>query len=324
MLYLCIDKSYVMTLVQLEYIIAVDTYGSFVAAAEHCYVTQPTLSMQIQKLEESLGAKLFDRSVQPVVPTEIGRKVIYQARVVLAESRKIKDIVQDDTGLLSGDLKIGVIPTVAPYLLPNVLPLLKEMYPSLNIYIWEYTTNKIIKLLKNGTLDCGILSTPLNDYEIREDSLFYETFVAYISKDSDLIDKVFLKSTDIVDEKLWLLNEGHCMRGQVLNICNYRQFHSAESVVEYNTGSIETLKRMVDINGGLTILPELSIQYYTEEELENIRYFKSPEPVREISLVTPHVYAKKSMIDALKRMILEFIPEKFKSKKKKDLMAFDL
>lgn len=313
-----------MTLVQLEYIIAVDTYGSFVAAAEKCFVTQPTLSMQIQKLEESIGVKIFDRSIQPVVATEIGRKIILQARRILTESKKINDIIQDDNGELSGELRIGIIPTVAPYLLPHIIPAYMERYPKLKIQIWEYTTNKIVRLLKNGTLDCGILSTPLNDDEIHETPIFYETFVAYVSETSPLFQKVHVSPDDMAKEKLWLLNEGHCMRGQVLNICNYRQFSGIGQTIEYNTGSIETLKSMVDINGGLTILPELSIQYYTEDQLEHIRYFKSPEPVREISLVTPTVFAKKKVIEALKFEIENFVPDKFKTRKKRELMAFDL
>ncbi|HLR00589.1 MAG TPA: LysR substrate-binding domain-containing protein [Sphingobacterium sp.] len=313
-----------MTLAQLEYIIAVDTYGSFVAAAEKCFVTQPTLSMQIQKLEESLDAKLFDRSKHPVAATEVGEKIIHQARIVLTESKKITDLVQDSRGIFNGDLKIGVIPTAAPYLLPHILPELKRKYPKLHIYIWEYTSDKIIKLLKNGTLDCGILSTPLHDSELKEDPLFYETFVAYVSESSGLYKKTQVKSKDIIEEKLWLLNEGHCMRGQVLNICNYRNLQSADQFLEYNTGSIESLKRMVDVNGGVTIIPELSIQYYTEDILENIRYFHHPEPVREMSIVTPHVFAKKRVIAGVKNVILDYVPDKFKTKKKKNLMTFEL
>lgn len=313
-----------MTLIQLEYIIAVDTYGSFVAAAEKCFVTQPTLSMQVQRLEENLGAKLFDRSVQPVVATEIGKKIIQQARVVLAESQKVYDLIQDDLGVFKGDFKIGVIPTIAPYLLPNLLPVLKKTFPELHIFIWEYTTDKIIRLLKNGTLDCGILSTPLNDSTIKEEPLFYENFVSYVSKNSKLYGKKMLKSEDLSNEKIWLLNEGHCMRGQVLNICNYRKLHPTDSIVEYNTGSIESLKRMVDVNGGMTILPEMSLQYYTENEMENIRYFRLPEPVREISLVTPQVFAKKKVVESLKNIVLDFIPDKYKTKRQKELMAFEL
>jgi len=313
-----------MTLVQLEYIIAVDTYRSFVAAAEKCYVTQPTLSMQIQKLEESLGVKIFDRSRQPVVPTEIGEKVIDQARTVLTESKKINELLQSEKGELTGDLRIGVIPTVAPYLLPNVISTFLKKHDKLKLQIWEYTTEQIIQELKLGTLDCGILSTPLHDSAIQEIPLFYETFVAYVSETSSLFHKKMLSSEEIAEEKLWLLNEGHCMRGQVLNICNYKHNQAKEGTFDYNTGSVETLKRMVDLNGGLTILPELSISTYDEDQIAHVRYFKAPEPVREISLVTPQNYVKKQAINLLKNEILQIVPERFKTKRKKEVMGFAL
>jgi len=323
-LYICIVKIYSMTLVQLEYIVAVDTYRSFVAAAEKCFVTQPTLSMQIQKLEESLGTKIFDRSRQPVVPTEVGVKIIQQARVVLLESKKIAEILQDTKGELEGELKVGVIPTVAPYLLPNVITAFLIKYPKVQLQIWEYTTERIVQELKSGTLDCGILSTPLQDSGVMETPLFYETFVAYVSEKSHLFEKKVLGTEDIAEEKLWLLNEGHCMRGQVLNICNYKHNKGTLGTFEYNTGSVETLKRMVDINSGITILPELSIQSYTEDQLGHIRYFKSPEPVREISVVTTQNYVKRQAISTLIKEIIDVVPERFKSKKKKDVMGFDI
>ncbi|WP_140938467.1 hydrogen peroxide-inducible genes activator [Sphingobacterium lumbrici] len=313
-----------MTLVQLEYVVAVDTYRSFVAAAEKCFVTQPTLSMQIQKLEESLGVKIFDRSRQPVIPTEVGIKIILQARVVLTESKKINEILQEKKGELEGQLKIGVIPTVAPYLLPDVITAFLKKYPKLQLQIWEYTTERIVQELKNGALDCGILSTPLSEHAIQETPLFYETFVAYVSEKSHLYFNKMVSVEDISKEKLWLLNEGHCMRGQVLNICNYKHNQSATGTFEYNTGSVETLKRMVDINEGITILPELSILNYDEDQLNHVRYFKAPEPVREISLVTTQNFVKKQAVNALKNEIMAIVPERFKSKKRKEVMGFDL
>ncbi|PVH24568.1 hydrogen peroxide-inducible genes activator [Sphingobacterium corticibacter] len=311
-----------MTLVQLEYIIAVDTYRSFVAAAEKCFVTQPTLSMQIQKLEENLGAKIFDRSRQPVVPTEIGERIIRQARIVLTESKKIGDILQEASGQLAGEFRIGVIPTVAPYLLPPVIASFAKKYPKLKVQIWEYTTEKIVQELKNGTLDCGILSTPLQDSAIAELPLYYETFVAYVSAESKLYGKKLLQTNEIADDNLWLLNEGHCMRGQVLNICKYRQSQSADATFDYNTGSVETLKRMVDINGGITILPELTILDYGEDELQHVRYFKSPEPVREISIVMTKNFSKQKAIEALKQEIWRAVPERFRSKRRMDVLGF--
>lgn len=313
-----------MTLVQLEYIVAVDTYRSFVAAAEKCFVTQPTLSMQIQKLEESLGVKIFDRSRQPVVPTEVGLKIIEQARIVLMESKKINEILQEQKGELEGELRVGVIPTVAPYLLPDVITAFLKKYPKVKLQIWEYTTERIVHELKQGLLDCGILSTPLTESNILETPIFYETFVAYVSEKSNLYQKKVLSTDDIGEEKLWLLNEGHCMRGQVLNICNYKHNYGSEGTFEYNTGSVETLKRMVDINSGITILPELSIMSYNEDELAHVRYFKAPEPVREISVVTTQNFVKKQAVNTLINEILEIVPERFKSKRKKEIMGFNL
>src|SRR5476649_2103128 len=206
-----------MTIVQLEYIVAVDTYRSFVMAAEKCFVTQPTLSMQIQKLEDTLGVKLFDRSKQPVTPTEIGIDIIYQARIVLAESEKIKEIVSDRQKELSGELKVGIIPTISPYMLPKILHSFIEKYPQVKLIVWEQTTEHIIQQLKLGTLDCGILSTPLHESNLTEIPVFYENFVAYASKNSKLYKKKSITPEDIDMEEIWILNEGHCMREQVLN-----------------------------------------------------------------------------------------------------------
>lgn len=313
-----------MTLVQLEYVVAVDTYRSFVVAAEKCFVTQPTLSMQIQKLEDAMGVKIFDRSRQPVILTDVGQKIVEQARVILMEAKKMNEIIQDSKGELVGDLKVGVIPTVAPYLLPKVITNFINKYPKLRLQIWEYTTERILIELKNGSLDCGVLSTPLQENTLTETPLFYETFVAYVSQKSSLYDKKVISTEDIAEEKLWLLNEGHCMRGQVLNICNYKYNKGNRDTFEYNTGSVETLKRMVDINSGVTILPELSIQTYSEDELEHIRYFKTPEPVREISLVTSKNFVKQRAVHAFTQEIYEVVPERFKTKRKKEIMGFDL
>lgn len=312
-----------MTLIQLEYIIAVDTYRSFVAAAEKCFVTQPTLSMQIQKLEESIGARIFDRSRQPIVPTEIGVEIIRQARVVLTESRKINELIQLKKGELEGEFRIGVIPTIAPYLLPRVLGNFMQRFPKLQLQIWEYTTEIIVRELKLGLLDCGILSTPVYDPALAERPMFYEPFVAYVSSDSPMVAKKEVTSDDVLGDKLWLLTEGHCMRGQVLNICQRKRSMEPEGTFEYNTGSVETLKRMVDSNSGTTILPELSIEDFDEDQLARVRYFKSPEPVREISLVTTHNFLKKQAIDALEKEIKESVPKRFRSKKKKDVMGFE-
>lgn len=309
-----------MTIVQLEYIVAVDTYRSFVVAAERCFVTQPTLSMQVQKLEDTLGVKLFDRSKQPVTPTEIGVDIIQQARVLLAESEKIKEIISDRQRELSGELKVGIIPTISPYILPKVIKGFIERYPQVKLIVWEQTTEQIIQQLKLGTLDCGILSTPLRESALREIPVFYENFVAYASKNSKLSKKKNITPDDIDMEEIWVLNEGHCMREQVLNICQRRKSTQGFQHFEYNTGSVETLKRMVEQNNGATILPELALADMSEKQMERVHYFKSPEPAREVSIVIQKNFLKRRMIEALKNEILELVPKRMRSKKKKEVM----
>jgi len=309
-----------MTLVQLEYIVAVDTYRSFVGAAEKCFVTQPTLSMQIQKLEEMLNVKIFDRSKQPVIPTEIGSQIIEQARLVLQEGHKIKEIISSQQQDIVGELKVGIIPTVAPYLLPQVIAAMMEKFPDLKLLIWEYTTEDIIHHLKTGVLDCGILATPLADNAITEIPMYYENFVTYISKNSKLFKKKNIDANDLEDENIWLLNEGHCMRSQVLNICRSTKDSRLQGLT-YNTGSVETLIRMVDMNNGATLLPELALVDLNPKQLSKVRTFKSPEPVREISLVTHKNYIKKRMLNAFMEEILNVIPKSMKQKKKKDIVG---
>ena len=308
-----------MTIVQLEYIVAMDTYRSFGVAAEKCFVTQPTMSMQVKKLEADLGVKLFDRSKQPVMPTEIGAEIIEQARLILKESYKIKEIIRHKKGDVEGELRIGVIPTMAPYLMPKVISSFMDKYPKVQLIIWEYMTEQIIYELKNGLLDCGILSTPIDDKSLNENPLFFESFIAYLSKSSPLIKKKNLNIKDIDIDDLWLLNEGHCMRNQILNICN-RKKSGGFKPFEYNTDSVETLKRMVDMNKGITLLPELSMTDFSVRQLDRVRYFKSPAPSREISIVTHRHFLKRKLISVLEQEIIAAIPKRMLSKKKKEIM----
>ena len=308
-----------MTIVQLEYIVAVDTYRSFGIAAEKCFITQPTMSMQVQKLEEDLGVILFDRSKHPVVPTEIGIEVLEQARTLLKESYKIKELISNKKEGVEGELKIGIIPTIAPYLMPGVISAFMDKYPRVQLSIWEYTTEEIIVRLKNGLLDCGILSTPVKDKSLYENPLFYECFIAYLSKSSPLNSKKNLGPEDIALDDLWLLNEGHCMRNQILNICN-REKSDHMKPFEYNTDSVETLKRMVDMNKGITLLPELSMAGFSVKQLDRVRYFRSPGPSREISIVTHRNFLKKKLISVLEQEIMIAVPKRMQNKKNKQIM----
>lgn len=308
-----------MTIVQLEYIVAVDTYRSFGTAADKCFITQPTMSMQVQKLEEALGVILFDRSKQPVVPTEIGIEIIGQARIILKETYKIKELISDRKGEVEGELRIGIIPTMAPYLMPGVISNFMTKYPRVHLHIWEYTTEQIIQELKNGLLDCGILSTPVKDKSLQENPLFYECFVAYLSKSSILNSKKNLEPKDIDLNELWLLNEGHCMRNQIQNICN-KEKSAQIRPFQYNTDSVETLKRMVDMNKGITLLPELSMADFSVKQLDRVRYFKSPQPSREISIVTHRNFLKKRLISILEQEIMSTIPRRMHTKNKKEVL----
>ena len=313
-----------MTTVQLEYIVAVDTYRSFVVAAEKCFVTQPTLSMQIQKLEDELGLKIFDRSKLPVVPTEIGIEIVAQSRIILKENSRIREIVSGHKKEVQGSLRVGIIPTLAPYLLPRILTGFMKKYPKVKLEIWEYPTEQIVQHLKQEQLDCGLLATPLENPNLEEQPLFYESFVVYAAKTNQLFEKKFIRPEDIDVHDVWLLNEGHCMRNQVLNICRDKFTMGENKNLEYNTGSVETLKRMVDLNAGYTILPELSLQDLTARQMNMVRYFKAPEPVREISLVTHRFFVKQALIAAFKKEILANVPDKMKAQKNKKVMEINL
>lgn len=310
-----------MTTVQLEYAVALDAYRSFVTAAEKCFVTQPTLSMQIQKLEDELEVKLFDRSQLPIVPTQIGTLVLEQARMVLKENARIKELISEHKKEVRGTLRVGIIPTLAPYLLPPLIHQFTSRNPAVKLEIWEFPTEEIVVQLKKGQLDCGILATPLDDKLLIETPLFYESFVVYTSPEHKIAQKKVLSPQDLPHADILLMNEKHCMRNQVLNICSRRETRRAVKNLEYNTGSVETLKRLVELNAGWTILPELSVAGLNNKQLDLIRYFRSPEPVREISLVTNHLFVRDSLIRALKEAILKQIPDKMKIKAKKKVIG---
>jgi LysR family hydrogen peroxide-inducible transcriptional activator len=313
-----------MNLQQLEYIIAVDTHRHFAKAAEASFVTQPTLSMMIQKLEEELGIKIFDRSRQPVVPTEAGEAAIRQAKIILLEAGRLKEMVNEIKGELKGELKLGIIPTVAPYLLPLFLNRFVKKYPLLRIKISELTTAQIIDKLKNQQLDAAVLATPLNNPVLNEHPLYYEQFAVYASKGEKLMKKKYLLQTDIDTNRLWLLEEGHCMRSQVLSLCELRKKElDTGGSLEYEAGSIETLKKMVDMNNGITILPALAIKDLTAAEKKQVRYFKAPAPVREISIITYRHFVKQRIIDVLKNEITSAVPVEMLSLKKNHLTLLE-
>lgn len=296
-----------MTLTQLEYIVALDTYRHFVLAAEKCFVTQPTLSMQIQKLEEELDVKIFDRTKQPVIPTELGMTIIEQARVTLREASRIQDMIDDQKDRMTGELRIGVIPTLAPYILPPLFQRIREKYPQLNLVIKESITEDVLHDLKTNTLDCGIVVTPLKDASIKEHVLFYEELFVYVSRKNKLYDKKYVLANEIDPNQLWLLEEGHCFRSQVLNLCELRKYSDLH--FKYETGNIETLKRMVDKTDGITILPELAVMEFNKSQLKFVKRLKEPSPAREVSLVTHRDHIKTKLIKTLREEILSIVPK---------------
>jgi LysR family hydrogen peroxide-inducible transcriptional activator len=304
-----------MTLVQLEYIVAVDTYRHFATAAGYCFVTQPTLSMQVQKLEEELGLKIFDRSKQPVIPTEAGRELIDQARKILSEAGVIGEIVQAKKGVLTGELRIGIIPTLAPYLLPLFIQGFTGKYPQIRLVVGEMTTESVVARLREGRIDVGILVTPLQENGIREHVLFYEELLVYVSRKNAAYKKHYMLTQDIDPNKLWLLEEGHCFRSQIVRLCELRKASREGSHFEYEAGSLETLRRMVELNDGITILPELAATDLSRRQMELVRHFKRPAPMREVSLVVHRDFVKQRLVQALKQEIIRSVPEKVRLNK---------
>lgn len=300
-----------MTLQQMEYIIALDTYRHYVTASEKCFVTQPTLSMQVHKLEEEIGTLIFDRSKKPLKPTKIGIQFIEKAREILREVKQLEAIVSDERHSIEGVFKIGIIPTLAPYLLPIFLPNFIKENPNTKLIIEELESLEMIRRIKEETIDVGIIVTPLQEKILREIPLFNEPFLVYLPENHPLSSKDRLTSNDLNDDNALVLAEGHCFRSQSLKICS--QTASVKNTgYDYLSGSIETLKRMVDKGLGFTLVPELSV--IDEKNRKNIKRFEAKEPVREVSLVCHKSFAKERLIEKLHDEILRDIPESFTKK----------
>lgn len=300
-----------MTIQQLEYILAVDRFRHFARAAEYCRVTQPTLSAMIQKLEEELGVKLFDRTVQPVCPTAIGEKVIRQARVVLSQAAQVKEIISEEKQTVSGVFRLGVLPTIAPYLLPRFFPQLIEKYPALDIRVTEMKTHHIQQALHEGELDAAIVASRSGDQLFKEETLFYEQFYAYVSRNEALFKKELVRTADVTGERLWLLDEGHCFRDQLVRFCRMEAVKVSQ--MAYRLGSMETFMRMVESGKGITFIPELAFLQLTDQQRELVRPFAIPRPTREIVLVTDKDFVRVSLLSVLKEEILAAVPQEMLS-----------
>ena len=298
-----------MNLQQLEYLVALDQHRQFGLAAAACFVTQPALSMQVQKLEAELGVVLFERGRRGIVPTAVGGKVIARAREALRVIGLLREEVAVEKGEELGELRLGVIPTLAPYVLPGLLGALTVAYPGLRVRVEEVQTADLTARLLDHRLDVGLLSTPLNQRALRELPVFNEPFLLYLSPGHPLAAAPQPLTPALLDPaELWLLQQGHCFRSQVLNLCGPA---SATSVttrrLTYESGSIETLQQLVRQHGGYTLVPELAVRH----EVENnplIRRFAAPEPVREISLVVHHTFVRLPLLEFLRTTLLAQVP----------------
>ncbi len=279
----------------------------FAKAAEMCKVTQPTLSSMIQKLEDELGVKIFDRSAQPVTPTPVGKSIIEQSWKVLVRTRRIKETVEEEKRSLTGTFRIGVLPTVAPYLLPRFLPKIMEEHPSLRLMISEMKTNDIKHALARGELDAAIVVSLDNMEHFVSTPLFYEQFMVYVSRGSRLFGMKSVRTADLSGESLWLLDEGHCFRDQLVRFCDIKSAGAGNMI--HSLGSMETFMRMVENGRGVTFIPELALTQLTDRQRELVRPFALPVPVREVVMLTMKSAVRHSLITLLADSIKACVPQ---------------
>lgn len=312
-----------MTLTQLSYIVAVDKFKNFGVAAESCKITQPTLSMQIHKLEEQLGVLFFDRSQQPIKTTKIGEALIKQARVILNEAQRFQDIIHDDKGVAKGEIEIGVIPTLAPYLLPLFIRKFSEKHPLLQIKIHELQTHEILERINANTLDVGLLVTPIEDEKLIIHPLFYEPFLLYTSDKNLISQKSKVQQSDLNSSDLWLLTEGHCFRDQTLAICKSRKKSTDERKnVKFESGSLETLRRMVDEEDGFTLLPYLAAMDI--QGSKKLKEFSNPIPTREVSLIHSAYFKRENITQSIIDVIQKSLPKEISPTLAKNAQVIDL
>jgi LysR family hydrogen peroxide-inducible transcriptional activator len=305
-----------ITITQLGYIVAVDECRHFATAAERCFVTQPTLSMQIKKLEEDLGVIIFDRSRQPVVPTEIGTRLIEQARLVLSSTQRIKEIINEDKQEVTGSLRIGIIPTLAPYLLPAFIGHYTRNHPKVRVEVEELVSEEIIRRLKQDSLDAGVFVTPYRDERIMENPVFYEAMLLYAHPKHALLKRDRVEPADISPSEIWMLGEGHCFRDQVVNLCEMASNQQRGHPFEFESNSLETLMKIVDQEGGFTIIPELVVREMSPERRKQVRPFASYTPLREVSVIYSRLYTKRKLIALLCEELKSVVPAEMLKKER--------
>lgn len=308
-----------MTLQQLEYILAVNQFRHFAKAAEHCRVTQPTLSAMIQKLEEELDTRIFDRSQQPVCPTPIGTCIIEQAQNILVQTNRIKNIIEEEKHSLSGTFKLGILPTIAPYLLPRFFPQMMKKYPQLDLRVVEMKTKDIKKALQTGEIDAGIVAGLADMEEFKQTALFYEQYFAYVAREDALAKNEVIRTSDLTGEQLWLLDEGHCFRDQLVRFCQLKAARASQ--LAYHLGSMETFMRMVESGKGVTFIPELAVLQLNEVQKELVRPFAIPCPTRQIILLTNKNFIRFTLLDTLTKEIQSAVPKEMLSLKATQILV---
>ncbi|MCK5400972.1 MAG: LysR family transcriptional regulator [Flavobacteriaceae bacterium] len=291
-----------MTITQLHYVLAVAEHQNFTKAAEKCFVTQPTLSMQIQKLEDQLSILIFDRSKKPIELTNVGKKIVNQAKNIVNEANRIQDIVDQQKGFIGGEFKLGIIPTIMPTLLPMFLKTFIKKYPKVKLKIEELTTEEIISRINDGHLDAAIAATPLENENIKERVIFYEPFVGYIPKHHRLNSKKKIDISDLDINDMLLLEDGHCFRDGVINLCKSFKNHNVDKF-QLESGSIEMLVKLSNEGLGMTLLPYLHTLDIKEREIINLHYFNEPSPAREVSIIYHKSELKMQIIEALQDVI---------------------
>jgi LysR family hydrogen peroxide-inducible transcriptional activator len=291
-----------MTITQLQYVLAVAEYKNFTLAAEKSFVTQPTLSMQVQKLEDELDVLIFDRSKKPITVTEVGKKIVAQAKNIVNEANRIKDIVDQEKGFIGGDFILGIIPTIMPTLLPMFLKTFITKYPKVNLIIREQNTESLIKNLQDGHLDAAIAATPLEVDFLVERPLYYEPFVGYVPKGHRLEVKKYLTPEDLEIEDILLLQDGHCFREGVLNLCQAPK-KASEIHFKLQSGSFETLVNLANEGLGMTLLPFLNTLELDQRKKDNLKHFKEPSPAREVSIIYHKNELKVHITEALRDTI---------------------
>ncbi|MBE6189919.1 MAG: hydrogen peroxide-inducible genes activator [Alistipes sp.] len=294
-----------MTIIQLEYLLAVANCGSFSQAAEHCFVTQPSLSMQVKSLEEELGVVLLDRSKKPVVPTEAGEVVLEQVRETLRSFNYIREAVHELKGETAGKLRLGVIPTIAPYLMHRFMPTFVKEYPKVELEISEMKTADIVEALKRDQLDAALVAGGTCGEGIQEHDLFNDRFWLYVSPENPLFERSNVRIEDIDLKDLVILSAGNCMRDQIIELCQAKR--QMPSHFSFESGSLETLMRIVDCTQALTIIPEMAIDFIPENRRDRVKQLAKGATSRKISVAVRRTYVKGSIIKALNETILKCV-----------------